>query len=399
MRRSPELYEELTATHLRVRGPSLPRHESPPLRVAIVTESFLPHVNGVTNTVLRVLEHLAQERHHAIVLAPGKAEDLPRSHAGFPVVRVPSLPLPGYRQVRLGLANRVRITEELAGFSPDVVHLASPFVLGAVAASAAQAMGVPSVAVYQTDIPGFASRYRLHVATDVMWNHIHRIHQKSALTLAPSSAASQDLREHNIGNVKLWARGVDSQKFHPERFDQAWRAKVAPHGQVIVGYVGRLAREKNIHLLQRLANKPGIRLVIIGEGPYRKTLERLMPAAVFLGLQTGMNLAQAMASLDVLVHPGEHETFCQVIQEGMASAVPVVAPASGGPLDLVEPGVTGLLYTPGDQGSLEQAVMQLVSDPERRKIFGRAGRLAVEKRDWTSVCASLVRFYRDVVKK
>ena len=341
------------------------------LRVAIVTESFLPHINGVTNSVLRVLEHLARERHEAVVIAPGRSGDLPESYAGFAVVRVPSLPLPGYRQVRVGLATRLKVVEELQRFQPDVLHLASPFVLGAVAARAAQHMQLPSLAIYQTDIPGFASRYGLTLAADALWAHIVRIHERCSRTLAPSTTSMEDLVSHEVPRVALWPRGVDSELFHPDKRDENLRSALIPDGTVLVGYVGRLAREKNLDALTALAELEGIRLVIVGEGPYESELRRHLPSAKFLGFRTGEDLARTIASLDVLVHTGEHETFCQVIQEAMACGVPVVAPASGGPLDLVESGSTGLLYAPQNRHDLVRCVKTLSDDADLRSTARR----------------------------
>lgn len=363
------------------------------MRIAVVTESFLPHVNGVTNSVLRVLEHLRAEGHEAVVIAPGRVGDGPAEYAGFPIVRVPSVPMPGYRQVRIGLVTRRRVVAELEAFQPDVVHLASPFVLGAVAARAAQHMDVPCVSVYQTDVAGFASRYHLSLAADAVWAHLVRIHERCDVTLAPSRPAMADLAEHDIPRVALWPRGVDGERFHPRHRDLALRTRLAPKGEVLVGYVGRLAREKKVHMLEALHDLPGVRLVLVGEGPYRPELERDLPGAAFLGFQGGEDLARLVASLDVMVHTGEHETFCQAVQEALASGVPVVAPASGGPLDLVEPGRTGWLYEPGDASDLRARVAALAADADMRTTFGRNARASVESRTWAAVCTDLMGWY------
>ena len=367
------------------------------LRVAIVTESFLPHVNGVTNSVLRVLEHLKAEAHEAVVICAGKSDDQPSDYLGFPIDRVPSIPMPGYRQVRIGLTTRRRVVDELEAFQPDVVHLASPFVLGAVAARAAQHMGVPVVSIYQTDVAGFASGYGLRLASDAMWAHIVRIHERCDFTLAPSRPSLQDLAGHDIPRVELWPRGVDSQRFHPDKASASLRSLIAPNGEVIVGYVGRLAREKQIDALVALVGMPNVRLVVVGEGPYRPELERMLPQAEFLGFLAGEELATAVASLDVMVHTGEHETFCQSVQEALASGVPVVAPASGGPLDLVHSGLSGFLYEPGNPSDLANKVNVLVQDSAMRKQFSAAARESVEHRSWHAVCEQLMDFYRRAI--
>ncbi len=164
--------------------------------------------------------------------------------------------------------------------------------------------------------------------------------------------------------MHLWRRGVDLDLFGPEHrsdvLHQHWTRRRSD--QVVVGYVGRLAPEKQVSRLTELARIPGTRLVVIGDGPSRPWLEKRLPEAKFTGMLRGMDLARAFASLDVFVHTGEAETFCQTVQEAQASGVPVVAPAAGGPLDLVDPGRTGLLYDPADAESLRRTVATLVGD-------------------------------------
>jgi phosphatidylinositol alpha 1,6-mannosyltransferase len=361
------------------------------VRIAIVTESFLPTVNGVSNSVQRILEHLSRCGHSALVLAPGAGPD---NYAGFPVVRVPALDLPVVDSVPVGVPTR-RISTALADFRPDVVHLASPFVLGPRGLAAAKRLGVPAVAVYQTDIAGFASAYGLSLTARAAWRWIRRTHTRADRTLAPSSAAVQALREHGVPRVHLWARGVNTDRFAPARRDPALRAALAPGGELLVGYVGRLAPEKRVQRLAALHGLPGVRLVIIGDGPERRALQARLPAAAFLGFRTGDELASMYASLDVFVHTGPFETFCQAVQEALASGLPVVAPDAGGPRDLVVPGRTGFLVPDGDDGMLRRAVCTL-ADPGLRQRFGAAARASVVGRTWPAVCDELLVHYAAV---
>jgi len=196
----------------------------------------------------------------------------------------------------------------LRTFGPDVVHLASPVVLGAQAAYAARRLGVPSVAVYQTDLAAYATRYRLGLAEFAVWRRLCKVHAVAARTLAPSRAAVRQLEAHGIHRVARWARGVDLQRFSPSRRDEQLRSRLAPDGQLLVGYVGRLAPEKELGLLAAVQNLPGVRLLVVGDGPQRRQLERELPKAHFAGLQTGNELAATFACLDVFVHTGSHET-------------------------------------------------------------------------------------------
>ncbi|AKN73446.1 glycosyl transferase family 1 [Streptomyces sp. PBH53] len=366
------------------------------MRVVIVTESFPPDVNGVAHCALQTARHLVDRGHHPLVVAPAPAPGSgPDTDAPCPVVRVPSLPLPGYPQVRVALPSR-RLAAALVAHRPDVIHLASPFVLGVRGMAAAARLGIPAVAVYQTDLAGYARTY-MGAGEAAAWRRIRSVHGAADRTLAPSSAAQSDLEEHGVPRVRLWPRGVDTVRFRPEHRDEALRRELAPNGEPIVGYVGRLAPEKHAQLLSGACALPGVRVVVVGDGPSRPQLTEALPGAVFLGRRTGEDLARIFASLDLFVHTGPFETFCQTVQEAMASGVPVVAPAVGGPLDLVDHGRTGLLVPPCDAAAVQEAVRALAADPARRAAYGAAARATVEGRTWAAVGDQLLAHYDDVL--
>ncbi|MXQ67566.1 glycosyltransferase [Actinomadura rayongensis] len=365
----------------------------PAMKVAIVTESFLPRVNGVTNSVCRILEQLAAGGHEALVVAPRPGPD---GYAGAPVALVPGVALPFYSSFVVGVPAR-RVTSVLRDFRPDVVHLASPLVLGTSGLAAARRLDVPAVAVFQTDIAGFARRYGLRATDPLIWWWLRRLHTGAARTLAPSTPVAAELERRGFPRVHLWGRGVDRRRFHPRHRSAALRARLAPRGEVLVGYVGRLAAEKRPALLAHLADLPGVRLVVVGDGPEERSLRRRLPDAVFTGFRTGTELSELMASLDVFVHTGADDTFCQTVQEALACGVPVVAAAAGGPLDLVRPGVNGLLYAPDDAEGLRAAVVTLAADAALRRSMGLRALESVHGRGWDTVCAELVGHYREVV--
>jgi len=369
--------------------------------VAIVSECFLPTVNGVTNSVLRVIEHLRRDGHQVLVVAPGPAKDDPDEYLGVPVVRVAALDLPVVNSMPVGLPTR-RVLTALRKFAPDVVHLASPFVVGARGLAAARRLGIPTVAVYQTDVAGFATSYGLGLTARAAWRWTCRLHSLADRTLAPSSWAADALSSRGVPRVHRWARGVDIARFRPSRRSAQWRARLAPKGELLVGYVGRLAPEKQVERLSALVGLPGIRLVIVGDGPSEAKLRELLPGAAFLGFRGGDELAEIYASLDVFVHTGPSETFCQAVQEALASGVPVVAPDAGGPRDLVAPGKTGFLVPPGHDPSdpesaaaLRAAVLRLWDDEVRARC-GLAARRSVLRRDWATVCDELLVHYTQV---
>jgi phosphatidylinositol alpha 1,6-mannosyltransferase len=369
------------------------------MRVAIISESFPPDINGVAHSVVRVAEQLVARGHRPLVIAPEPASGTARvaGRLPYPVVRVPSVPMPGYPSFRLGLPSR-RLTEALVGHGADVVHLASPFFLGARGSAVAQRLRLPHVAVYQTDIPAYAAAYRMRgIGEAAAWRWLRGIHNAADRTLAPSTASATALHAHGIERVWLWRRGVDTVRFDPRHRSAGVRRALAPNGEILVGYVGRLAVEKRVDLLAPIAALPGVRLVIVGGGPAEPMLRKALPGAVFLGARQGAQLARLYASLDVFVHSGPYETFGQTLQEAAASGLPVVAPAAGGPVDLVVDGVTGYLVPPLSADALADAVASLVVAPEMRRAFGMAARAMVLSRSWGAVVDQLIDHYAAVV--
>ena len=363
------------------------------LRVAVVTESFLPQINGVTNSVLRVLETLASKGHEALVIAPDSAE-APTTYAGFRVKRVPSLAVKGLLPVGFPQRSMEPLIE---GFNPDVIHLASPFFLGKYATRIAQRLSIPTLSIYQTDVAGFARHYGLSIAHSQLTNWVANIHKQTDRTLAPSTWSCDQLQSSGVDNVALWQRGVDSVKFNPSKRSAELRNSFTANDtdRTIVGYVGRLANEKRIEDLAPLHDRDDVQLVIVGDGPARQKLERALPRAQFVGYQSGEDLAAHYASFDIFVHTGKHETFCQSIQESLASGVPVIAPNSGGPLDLVQHGRTGFLLDTSNSSDLI-AAFELLSDARTRSLMGSTARESVTHRTWEKVNNQLIDHYRDL---
>ncbi|MEY8577004.1 glycosyltransferase family 1 protein [Corynebacteriaceae bacterium 6-324] len=366
------------------------------MRVAIVAESFLPNINGVTNSVLRVLEHLHREGHEAIVIAPGArdGQEEVSDYLGFPIRRVPTVKVPMIDSLPVGVPTTV-VDSELREFQPDIIHLASPFVLGAAGAFSARQLRIPAVALYQTDVAGFATKYQLSALAFGVWEWLRTIHNSCQMTLAPSSLTIADLEHHHIKNVRHWGRGVDAVRFHPSKRSESLRKQWEPTGNKrIVGFVGRLAAEKGVHRLSALNDREDIQLVIVGDGPERPLLEAQLPNAVFTGALGGEELAHAYASLDIFVHAGEFETFCQAIQEAQASGVPTIGPRAGGPVDLIEEGVNGYLLEVDTFIEDLPAAVDAIDSPD----FGVHARAFIENKTWEALCRQLIGYYEEVLE-
>ena len=369
------------------------------MKIGIVTESFLPTVNGVTNSVLRILEFLAHEGHQALVIAP-ECEGGPSEYFGHRIKRTPALAVHSYFPVGMpmGLPHR-RLESLIDGFGPDVLHLASPLALGAYAARIGHRLNIPSLSVYQTDIAGFAGHYGFTAAQSTLRKIVSKIHSVTDRTLAPSSSAREELLFHGVENVHLWRRGVNTTLFHPAKRSEAlrnsWRQRT---DQIIVGYVGRLANEKRISDLEILDRDSRFQLVITGDGPARAKLEHELKNAIFTGFAAGEELAQIYASLDLFVHPGPNETFCQTVQEALASGVSCIVPTTGGPADLVTNNRTGYIVRTHVPRDLLDAATHFRDRIDRDEMSFLA-RDSVSDRTWEKVNHQLLGHYSELAGK
>ena len=242
---------------------------------------------------------------------------------------------------------------------------------------------VPTVAVFQTDVAGFAESYGIGFTARAAWAWTRHLHSRADRTLAPSTAAMENLTRTafraSTSGPAAWTSPVTHR-----RHGTTAAARWSPEGKPIVGFVGRLAPEKHVERLAVLAGRDDLQLVIVGDGVDRSKLETAMPSAVFTGALYGEELATAYASMDVFVHPGEHETFCQAVQEAMASGLPVIAPDAGGPRDLVAPMHTGLLLPVDEfESKLADSVDHLIAERQRYSV---AARRSVLGRTWPAIC-------------
>src|SRR5262245_45564897 len=257
------------------------------MRIALIAETFLPDVNGVVTTLCQLLEYLRDHGHETLVFAP---YDAPTSYAGAEIVPLRGVPLPFYPELKL-TPPQPRIAARLRQFQPDLLHLVGTLVLGAAGATAGQRLSLPLIASYHTDFPAYSGYYGLGPLRALAYHYLRAFHNRCAVTLCPSSATLADLRAHGFRRLRLWGRGVDTERFHPRYRCAAWRAAVgAQPGERIVLYVGRLAAEKRLDLLgQALRGLNNVRLVVVGDGPTRPILERTYAGlpVVFTGYLRG----------------------------------------------------------------------------------------------------------------
>ncbi len=368
------------------------------MRIALFTEVFLPKIDGITNRLRHTIACLREAGHEVRVFAPDTSVE---EHAGARVVRIPATAFPPYPEVRAS-APDPRIAWELFRFRPDVVHAVGPACLGIWGILAARAQGLPVVASYHTDLPGYAPRYGFGWLAPALWPLIRQVHNGAHLNLVPSRHTQRELREHGIHRVGIWRGGVDTVRFHPRRRSLAMRTRLAggrPDGPVVL-YAGRLSPEKSIEeLAWVLEAVPEARLALVGDGPGRAALEQVFAddPVTFMGFLRGQELAEAFASADLFVMPSTTETLGFVVMEAMASGVPVLGADAGGIPDMIRHGENGLLFDPGSRSALVRAARELLHRPDKRRFFAEQGRKTAENASWENETRKLVDDYRRAV--
>jgi glycosyltransferase involved in cell wall biosynthesis len=364
------------------------------MRIAVFTETFLPKIDGITTTLAHTLTGLAERGHPALVVAPRPAI---ASYAGARVLAVPSFRFPLYPEVRLGIFTPAA-WRAVAAFRPEVVHLAGPTFLGIAGGFFARWRGLPALATYHTNLAQYARHYGLGFLGWPAGRLIRLAHAGCALTLCPSRAACAELARLGVAQTAVWRRGVDTDRFHPQRRDPAVRARLSggyPEAPLLL-YVGRIAAEKRLDLLAAALDAcPSARLAVVGDGPARAGLAETLRGrpVVFTGYLRGEALAAAYATADLFVFPSDTETFGNVALEALASGLPVVAAAGGGLPELVHEDENGLLFPPGAAAALAACVRLLLEDPARRARLAATARRDALGYAWSTRVDELLGHY------
>jgi glycosyltransferase involved in cell wall biosynthesis len=369
------------------------------MRVAIVTETFLPKIDGIVTMVTKTVETLQAAGDEVMIFAPSGG---PAELFGAEVVSLPSIPFPFYPELNVA-APRASMREHLQRFRPDVFHLFEPSLLGIGGIYYGKVLHVPIVISYHTNLPAYLHYYKLGFFEGPTWKLMRARHLRADLNLCTSTQMMDELREHDIDRLALWERAVDAQRFHPSKRSAEMRNQLSggePEKPLLL-YVGRLSAEKDIGTLRTLLEAmPEARLAIVGDGPVRKELEKHFrgTATYFAGYMRGEPLAQAYASADVFVMPSKTETLGLVLMEAMAAGCPVVAVRAGGIPDAVEDGVTGFLYEPEDAEELVKRVQWVMEHPEERGAVQAKARADVERHSWEGSTDQLRRYYEQAIE-
>jgi glycosyltransferase involved in cell wall biosynthesis len=358
------------------------------MRIAFVTETYPPEINGVALTVGRTVAYLRARGHELDVIRPAQPGE-PSGEAKNGEWRSAGWPIPVYPDLRFGIARSLPLARRFAQREMQLVHVATEGPLGWAAVSAARRLGLPTTSDFRTNFHQYSRYYGAGWLEPAICGYLRRFHNRTDRSFAPTLQTRRELIRAGFERVELVGRGVDLERFTPARRDaglrRRWGAGIGP----VLLHVGRLAAEKNVELAlqafrsaQRL--EPSARMVVVGEGPRRRALERAYPEAQFVGLQTGDALAAHYASADIFLFPSQSETFGNVTLEALASGLPVVGFDLAAAADHITDRVNGRIVPPGNDAAYVVAVCLMTTQRRELEALRVAARRRVVAHDWDS---------------
>jgi glycosyltransferase involved in cell wall biosynthesis len=369
------------------------------MRVALYSEIFLPKIDGIVRIICLLMEHLRRIDAEVVLYVPGKH---PESYAGYPVVSLPGVSFPLYPEITVSIpTNKYR--DILADFNPDIVHVINPVFTGTRGIHFARDLKKPVIASFHTNVMEAAEFYGLGIFKETLWQIHKLIYGQADKVLATSHYMVNELIAHDFGDVGLWRRGVDVERFSPDFATDEMRYRLSD-GHVdrsILMYTGRLAAEKQIEqIVHVLDNVPDTHLALVGDGPHREKLEEIFAGrnVTYLGYMRGDELSTAYASADIFVFPSSlFETFGLVVAEAMASGLGVVSSRVGGVPEIITQGENGFMFEVNDTQAMVDYVRILAEDPAKRLEFGHRARQAVTPLSWEAIMDELFEVYAELI--
>jgi glycosyltransferase involved in cell wall biosynthesis len=362
------------------------------LRIALVTETYPPEINGVAMTTERMVRGLVRRGHSIHLVRPRQSHtDQPACGDGVAELLVPGIAVPRYADLRMGLPASGTLVRAWRAKRPDIVHVVTEGPLGWAALSAARRLQLPSASDFHTNFHSYSAHYGFGFLRGVIARYLKWFHNRSLCTFVPTHQLRAELEATGYREVRVVARGVDTSLFTPARRSAALRAQWGVTGaELVVMHVGRIAPEKNLPLLISSfaaiqQQRPDARLVLVGDGPARVALERANPQHVFAGMRTGEELATHYASGDLFLFPSQTETFGNVTLEAMASGLAVVAYDYAAAREHIVHGHNGLLAPFGDAAVFEREAVSLAVATGRLAALRRQARLTAEGASWEYV--------------
>ncbi len=373
------------------------------LKVAIFTGNYNHIRDGVSLTLNRLVAFLLGMKVEVLVFGP-TTEPPAFSHEGT-LISVPSLSMPGRPEYRISIALSSRATKKLEEFNPDIIHIATPDLLGFKALRWAINRNKPVVSSYHTHFSSYLKYYKLTLLEPFMWKYLRWFYSKCIMVFVPSYSMSEILEAKQIkSDLRIWARGIESDKFSPVFRSDKWRReKGFKPEDIVISFVSRLVWEKNLNLFADLVKSlsseyPQVKALIVGDGPAYEEVKEIIPEAVFTGFLEGEDLATAYASSDLFFFPSDTETFGNVTLEAMASGLPCIVADATGSKSLVEHGVNGFLAPAGEPDDFYKLIENLIVNTELREKMAAASIEKAVNYSWDSINSTLLGYYKEILE-
>lgn len=361
------------------------------MRLALVTETFPPEINGVSMTLSRLASGLIRRGHRIELIAPWRRDRQSALMAECEWISVPGLPIPRYGDLRFGLPLPGIMVQKWRENRPDIVHIATEGPLGWAASHACRKLGIPLVTSFHTNFHSYGRFYGYGGVQKMVLGYMRRFHRDAAITFVPSEDTRRRLAKSRFGHLDILGRGVDTDLFSPTRRRDALRASwgAGPDTPVAL-YVGRVAGEKNLPMtiqawLAMRETLPDLKLVIVGDGPERPRLAQEYPEIIFAGMRHGEDLAEHYASGDIFLFASTTETFGNVVTEAMASGLVVLAYDYAAPQRFITHGENGMLARLHDEAAYLAAARQLAEQRDEWPRLRAQARFAMIPVSWEAV--------------
>ena len=374
------------------------------LRVALFSGNYNYVRDGANQALNRLVDYLLRQGVHVRVYSPTV------EHPAFPaigdLVDIPALPIPGRSEYRLPISLPARVRKDLANFNPNVVHISSPDFVGHRAVTWARHRKIAAVASVHTRFDTYCAYYGIQFLEPLARGIMRRLYHRCEIVLAPAESTASILRAQRMNrDITIWSRGIDRDQFNPERRDMEWRrAQGIRDDEMVIAFLGRVVMEKGLDVFSDAVHAFATfglkhRVLVIGEGPARPWFEEQLPQGIFVGQQTGKDLARALASADILLNPSITEAFGNVTLEAMGCGLPVIAAEATGATNLVRHGITGMLVDGTDPDEFAEVLATYARDPELRHRHGEAGLEVAKRMDWDTINSSVIRAYKHAIVK
>lgn len=369
------------------------------IRIAYFAGSMKPGLDGVTRVLFRLIDWLNEKEIENIFISseiPLKNERLTN------YFEVPSIPVPFYKDYKFAYPGYKKFENRIKEFKPDIIHINSPCSLGLAAIKFGKKYNVPVVATYHTHFPSYAKYYNIKQFEFISWNYLRKLYNKCDRVFVPSKSIMEELRSNGFKTTEYLPHGIDLKLFSPIFKSTDWKRTLNIENKKVLLFVGRLVWEKDLRTLAQIYNllmslRKDVVFALVGDGPIRKDLERIMPEALFLGYKTGAELSTIFASSDLFVFPSTTETFGNVVLESMASGLVPVCSDEGGASSSIKQNYTGLICKAKDSFDFSRQIVSVLSNQNELNRLSTNCIEYASKQSWDNIFSQQYQFYLDVI--